>query len=72
MRMDAPQGLLGLLASNTETRAVLQYEPENGPVLSFGALHLVKPWTACVFVHDAHVWVHHPQMTQALGWRLER
>jgi hypothetical protein len=72
LRIDAPQGVLALLESNKEThRARLQLQARNRPGVLFGTISVARPWLASVFVYDAHLWVYHPELPQALGWRLE-
>jgi len=70
LRMDAPQGILALLASGEPHRAVLQLQGEDGAEVRFGALNVTRPWRATLFVYDAHLWVYHRELPQALGWRL--
>jgi hypothetical protein len=71
IRIDAPQGVLALLESDEETCAVLQWQAENRPDVLVGILSVARPWLASLFVYDAHFWVYHPQLSQALGWKLE-
>lgn len=72
LRIDAPQGVLSLLDSTRERhRAVLQLQAQNRPDVQFGTLVVTRPWLASLFVYDAHLWVYHPELPQALGWRLE-
>lgn len=70
MRIDAPQGILARLDSDEESRAVLQSQAENQRAVPFGTLRTARPWLASLFVYDAHLWVYHPQLSQALGWKL--
>ena len=72
LRMDAPQGVLALLESNSKRHsAVLQLQAENRPAVLFGTINVARPWLASLFVYDAHLWVYHPELPQALGWKLE-
>jgi hypothetical protein len=72
LRIDAPQGVLALLESDKERhRAVLQLQAENRADVLFGTLCVTRPWLASLFVYDAHLWVYHPELSQALGWKLE-
>lgn len=72
LRMDAPQGVLALLESDKERhRVVLQLEAENQADVVFGSLSVARPWLASLFVYDGHLWVYHPELPQALGWKLE-
>jgi hypothetical protein len=71
LRVDAPHGVLALLDSEDTHRAVLQVQAENRVEVRFGALSITRPWLTSVFVHDAHLWVDHPGLPQALGWKLE-
>lgn len=71
LRIDAPQGVLALLESREKHRAVLQLQAENRPDILFGTLNVTRPWLASLFVYDANLWVYHPELPQALGWRLE-
>lgn len=72
LRIDAPQGVLALLESNKERhRAVLQLQADNRADVRFGTLSVARPWLTSLFVYDAHLWVHHPELSQALGWKLE-
>ena len=71
LRMDAPHGVFALLQSgNVPGRAILQVEVPGRPAVSFGAIAVKRPWFALLFVHDGHLWVHHPDLPQALGWKL--
>lgn len=71
LRMDAPHGVPALLrAGNEPTRAVLQVEVPGGPALPFGTIEVKRPWLAQPFVYDGHLWVAHPELPQALGWKL--
>lgn len=71
LRMDAPYGLPALLqAGNEPRRAILQLEMRGQPAVSFGAIAVKRPWLALPFVHDGHLWIHHPDLAQALGWTL--
>jgi hypothetical protein len=72
LRVDAPQGVLALLESDKERhRAVLQLQAANRAAVPFGSLRVTRPWLTSLFVHDAHLWVYHPELPQALGWKLE-
>jgi hypothetical protein len=73
LRIAAPHGDLALLESDGARQlAVLQLEAQDlAEVLAFGALSVTRPWLATLFVHDGHLWVHHPELAQPLGWRLE-
>ena len=72
LKMDAPQGVLALLESDKERhRALLQVQAANRAGVQFGTLSVTRPWLTSVFVHDAHLWVVHPELSQALGWKLE-
>jgi hypothetical protein len=71
LRMEAPHGMPALLnAGNQPSRAILQVEVQGRPAVSFGAIAVKRPWLALLFVHDGHLWVHHPDLAQALGWKL--
>ncbi len=72
LRIDAPQGVLALLDSDRERhRAVLQLQADNSADVLFGTLIVSRPWLTSVFVYDQHLWVYHPELPQALGWKLE-
>ena len=72
LRIDAPQGVLALLESDSKRhRAVLQLQAENRTDVLFGTINVARPWLASLFVYDAHLWVYHPELPQALGWKLE-
>lgn len=72
LRIAAPQGVLALLESDEEKhRAVLQLQPENRAAVRFGTLSVARPWLTSLFVYDAHLWVYHPELSQAPGWKLE-
>jgi hypothetical protein len=73
LRIAAPQGALALLETDRERHlAVLQLEADSSPgVLALGAFTAARPWTATLFVHDEHLWMHHPELSQAMGWKLE-
>ena len=72
LRIDAPQGVLALLESDEERhRAVLQLQAENRAAVLFGSLNVTRPWLTSLFIYDAHLWVYHPELTQAFGWKLE-
>lgn len=71
LRMDAPHGVLALLeAGNERQRAVLQVEARGRRAVPFGTLQVSKPWLAQLFVHEGHLWVAHPDLPQAAGWKL--
>ena len=71
LRMNAPHGVLALMQGGNEpTRAILQVEVQGRPAVSFGAIAVKRPWAALLFVHDGHLWVLHPDLPQALGWKL--
>ena len=73
LRMDAPHGVLALLqAGNEPSRAILQVEVQGRPAVSFGTITVKRPWLALLFVHDGHLWVHHPELAQPAGWKLGR
>lgn len=72
LRIDAPQGVPALLEATEERhRAVLQLQAQNRADVLFGTLNVRRPWLASLFVYDAHLWVYHPELPQALGWKLE-
>jgi len=72
LRMEARHGVLALPQSGNEpSRAILQIEVEGQPAVSFGEIVVKRPWLTLLFVHDGHLWVHHPDLARALGWRLE-
>jgi hypothetical protein len=72
LRIDAPHGVLALLDSDQERHhAVLQLQAENRADVRFGSLNVTRPWLTSLFVYDAHLWVVHPELPQALGWKLE-
>ena len=72
LRIDAPLGVLALLESNKERhRAVLQLQAENRADVLFGTLRVTRPWLTSLFVYEAHLWVYHPELSQALGWKLD-
>jgi hypothetical protein len=71
LRMAAPQGVLALLhASDEPRRAVLQVEVQGHYAVPFGTLNVKRPWLMQLFVHDGHLWVSHPELPQAVGWKL--
>ena len=71
LRMDAPDGVLALLHAGDEPRrALLQVESPDQAAEPFGRLEVKRPWLALPFVHDGHLWVHHPDLPQAVGWKL--
>jgi hypothetical protein len=71
LRIDAPHGVLALLDSDEEQLAVLQLQADGRSDLLFGTLDVARPWLASLFVYDAHLWMYHPSLAQALGWKLE-
>jgi hypothetical protein len=71
LRIGAPQGVLALLASQERHCAVLQLQTENRADVLFGTLTVTRPWLSSLFVYEAHLWVYHPELSQALGWKLE-
>jgi hypothetical protein len=72
LRIDAPQGVLALLESDEERHsAILQLQAENRDAVLFGSLNVTRPWLTSLFIYDAHLWVYHPELTQAFGWKLE-
>lgn len=72
LRIDAPKGVLALLASEQERhRAVLQVQSDNRADVLLGTLNVTRPWLASPFVYDAHLWVYHPEFSQPLGWKLD-
>jgi hypothetical protein len=71
LRIDAPRGVLALLESKDRQLAVLQLQAEHRADVLFGTLDVARPWLASLFVYDAHLWVYHPDLAQALGWKLE-
>jgi hypothetical protein len=73
LRMNATHGVLAVLqAGNQPTRAILQVEVQGRPAVAFGAIAVKRPWLALLFVYDGHLWVHHPDLAQPLGWKLGR
>lgn len=71
VRVNAPRGVTALLESEETTDAVLQYQEDNHPAVSFGSLRVAKPWLASVFIYDARLWIYHWDLPQPLGWKLE-
>jgi hypothetical protein len=72
LRIDAPQGVLALLESDKERhRAVLQLQAEDRADVLFGTLSVTRPWLASLFIYDGHLWVYHPELSQAIGWKVE-
>jgi hypothetical protein len=49
---------------------VLQIEVPGRPAVPFGTLEVKRPWLALPFVHQGHLWLHHPDLPQALGWKV--
>jgi hypothetical protein len=73
LRMAAPGGLLAVLDSADEPcRAVLQVEAPGHAPVPFGTLDVKSPWLASLFVHEGHLWVTHPELPRAHGWKLGR
>jgi hypothetical protein len=73
LRMDAPHGVLSFVHDGMEpSRAILQVEMQGKRAVSFGTIEVNRPWLALLFVYDAHLWLHHPDLEQALGWKLEQ
>jgi hypothetical protein len=71
LRLEAPNGMGALLvATNKRRRAVLQVEVQGRPAVPFGTLDVKRPWLTRLFVHDGHLWVDHPDLPQAVGWKL--
>lgn len=71
LRMEAPHGVLALLqAGDEQQRAVLQVEVQGRHAVPFGTLDVKRPWLAQLFVHDGHLWVQHPDLPRAAGWKL--
>jgi hypothetical protein len=71
LRMEAPHGVLALLHAKNEPRhAVLQVEVQGRPAVPFATLEVKRPWLALLFVHHGHLWADHPDLPQALGWKL--
>lgn len=72
LRMEAPHGVLALLhGKNEPRRAVLQVEARGRPAVAFATLDVKRPWLALPFVHHEHLWVDHPDLPQAFGWKFE-
>ena len=72
LRIEAPDGVLALLESDqVRHRAVLQLQAENRADVLFGTISVTRPWLTSLFIYDAHLWVYHPELSQALGWKLE-
>ena len=67
LRMNAPRGVL---VGNEPTRAILQLDVQDRPAVSFGAIAVKRAWSALLFVYDGHLWVHHTDLAQPLGWKL--
>ncbi len=61
-----------LLESGARQRAVLRYQAEDSPDLSFFTLQVARPWHTRVFVYDECLWIYHPDLPEAHGWELER
>lgn len=73
LRIDAPRGFLSLLESGRDRhRAVLQLHEVKRTEVPFGTISVTRPWLASLFIYDGHLWVHHPELPQPLGWQLER
>jgi hypothetical protein len=73
LRMDAPRGVPAMLQGGHEPkRAILQVEVPGRPAVSFGGIAVKRPWMALPFVHDGHLWLHHPELVQVPGWKLEQ
>jgi hypothetical protein len=73
LRMNGTHGVIGVLqAGNQPSRAILQVEVQGRPAVPFGAIAVKRPWLALLFVYDGHLWVHHPDLAQPLGWKLGR
>ncbi|MEJ7932621.1 hypothetical protein WG922_21835 [Ramlibacter sp. AN1015] len=70
LRMNAPEGAMALLQSHAPCHAILQWEVPGRPAVPFGSLHVRRPWLALLFVYDNHLWVHHPELAQVVGWKL--
>lgn len=72
LKMDAPRGLLAVLQGGHEPkRALLQVELPGRPAVAFGGIAVKRPWVALPFVHEGHLWLHHPDLLQVPGWKLE-
>ncbi|MCD6077438.1 MAG: hypothetical protein K0R89_1376 [Ramlibacter sp.] len=72
LRMDAPRGVPALVQGGHEPkRAILQVELPGQAAVSFGGIAVKRPWLALPFVHDGHLWIHHPEMPQVPGWKLD-
>jgi hypothetical protein len=71
LRMDAPRGLPAVVqVGHQPKRATLQVELQGQPAVSFGGIAVKRPWLALPFVHDGHLWIHHPDLLQVVGWEL--
>lgn len=71
LRMDAPRGVLPVLQGGHEPkRAILQVEIPGRAAVAFGGIAVKRPWVALPFVHDGHLWLHHPDLAQVPGWKL--
>ena len=70
LRVEARHGVPAHLG-NEPSRAILQVEAEGQPAVSFGEIVVTRPWLALPFVHDGHLWIHHPDLARALGWQLK-
>ena len=71
LRMEAPNGMPGVLQADDEPlRAVLQVDVQGRHTVKFGTLEVKKPWLTQLFVHDGHLWADHPDLPQAIGWKL--
>jgi hypothetical protein len=69
LRIHAPKGIFALLESEERHHAVLQVQAEDRADVQFGTLSVARPWLASLFIYDAHFWVYHPELSQALGWK---
>ena len=71
--MDARRGVLSVLQlAHEPKRASLQVEVRGAPAVCFGGIAVKRPWLALPFVHDGHLWLHHPDLLQVPGWKLEQ
>jgi hypothetical protein len=62
---------VSILESRTERpQAVLQYQADNTADQPFFTPQVTQPWRLRVFVHDARLWVYHPDRERIAGWQV--
>lgn len=63
---------VGILESRTDRpQAVLQYQADNVADQLFFTPQVPQPWRIRAFIHDARLWIYHPELPRIHGWPVE-